>query len=313
MEENPVLEVHEEEEPDFPPAEEDAAPAEPPDAPSEDERELVIDEKHSNEDDFERLMNMDEQWPNHFEERSHSSRRVRRSRPAQKLDAMANAVARPQSLQDYLSDQLGWFDLAPEIRPLADRIIANLDTNGYLQGRLEDLLGERPAKEEIELAQGPGAGAEARSAGRRHPDLRECLLLQLTGHAPLRRIEDPDFRPPGSIWSTTACRSSPERPAIPSNASSKCSSQLRELHPKPAPISRRFGPAGHARRVRRAERKGRYRVRPEDSQTPNLYISRYYRQTASKHADQRRNAPIHQAKGELGPVADRLDQQAADR
>ena len=44
--------------------------------PSEEERELVIDETHSNEQDFERLMKMDEEWPDHFEERSHGSRGV---------------------------------------------------------------------------------------------------------------------------------------------------------------------------------------------------------------------------------------------
>ena len=33
-----------------------------------------IDETHSNEDDFERLMKMDEEWPDHFDERSRPSR-----------------------------------------------------------------------------------------------------------------------------------------------------------------------------------------------------------------------------------------------
>ena len=49
-----------------------------PDAPTEEERELVIDEAHSNEDDFERLMKMDEEWPDHFEERSRPSRAEQR-------------------------------------------------------------------------------------------------------------------------------------------------------------------------------------------------------------------------------------------
>src|ERR1700690_2275759 len=64
MEENPVLEIQEDEA-ETPADEESAAPAErePPDAPSEEERELVIDKAHSNEDDFERLMKMDEAWP----------------------------------------------------------------------------------------------------------------------------------------------------------------------------------------------------------------------------------------------------------
>ena len=35
---------------------------------------MVIDEGADNKDDFERLMNMDEQWPDHFDERSRPSR-----------------------------------------------------------------------------------------------------------------------------------------------------------------------------------------------------------------------------------------------
>ncbi len=152
MEENPVLEMLEEE-PELPAEPEEAAEHELPDAPTEEERELVIDETHCNEGDFERLMKMDEQWPDHFEERSHPSRDQIEEAGERKLDAMANMVARPQSLQDYLHDQLGWFDLEPELRAMADRIISNLDTNGYLQGRLEDLLGPNPSKEDLALAQ----------------------------------------------------------------------------------------------------------------------------------------------------------------
>src|SRR4051812_29506005 len=44
-----------------------------PDAPTEDERELVVDETKNNEEDFERLLNMDEEFPDHFEERSRPS------------------------------------------------------------------------------------------------------------------------------------------------------------------------------------------------------------------------------------------------
>src|SRR6516225_4323523 len=70
MQENPVLDLREED-PDLPaePSEE-----EPPDAPTLEERELVIDEAHNNETDFERLLKMDEEWPDHFEEHSRPSR-----------------------------------------------------------------------------------------------------------------------------------------------------------------------------------------------------------------------------------------------
>ena len=53
---------------------------------------------------------------------------------------MANAVARPQTLQDYLHDQVSWFDLDADLKQLVDRIIYNLDSDGRLQGQLSDLL-----------------------------------------------------------------------------------------------------------------------------------------------------------------------------
>src|SRR5436190_9340527 len=136
IQENPVLDLAEEdvELPD------EGAEAENPNAPSEEERELVVGEEKNNEEDFERLLNMDEEWPDHFEERSRPSSTRVEEEGARKHDAMANMVARPQSLQDYLHDQLGWFDLDPAVRQMADRIIYNLDANGYLQGRLEDLV-----------------------------------------------------------------------------------------------------------------------------------------------------------------------------
>ena len=186
MEENPVLEVTDEE-PETP-AEEATSDEDRsvPDAPTESERELVIDEAHANEGDFERLMQMDEAWPDHFEERWHPSRGEIDQAGDRKLDAMANMAARPQSLQDYLHDQLSWFDVAPGFRAMADRIIYNLDTNGYVQGRLEELLG-RAAPEAVALAEQalrlvqkldpPGIGA---------PRLAPMPVVAIDrGHAPL--------------------------------------------------------------------------------------------------------------------------------
>src|SRR5262249_29375165 len=69
IQENPVLDLVEEDT-DLP---EETVEAENPDAPTEEERPLVVDESKNNEDDFERLMNLDEEWPDHFEERSRPS------------------------------------------------------------------------------------------------------------------------------------------------------------------------------------------------------------------------------------------------
>ena len=125
-------------------------------------------------------MNLDQDWPDTFDDRPRMSSTRLEEEGDRKHDAMANMVARPQSLQDYLREQLGWWDLDEATRQMAERIIYNLDPNGYLQGRLEDTIDPNAGPDELALAQKalavvqkldpPGVGAR---------DLRECLLLQL--------------------------------------------------------------------------------------------------------------------------------------
>src|SRR5688500_18779489 len=64
MQENETLELVESD-PDMPENQEETPN---PDAPTVDERELVVDETKNNADDFERLLNLDEEWPDAFEE-----------------------------------------------------------------------------------------------------------------------------------------------------------------------------------------------------------------------------------------------------
>jgi RNA polymerase sigma-54 factor len=187
MEDNPVLDQIE-------PTEDEetiAAETESPDALPDTERELVVKDSENNEDDFERLLNMAENLPDDYEERSRPSRGEIEAEGDRRHDQMANMVARPESLQDYLDHQLSWFDLDDETRRMADRIIYNLDSNGYLKSPLEDLLpptppdvnGDAAAWRTAQLAVAeraltvvqrldpPGVGART---------LKECLLLQLT-------------------------------------------------------------------------------------------------------------------------------------
>jgi RNA polymerase sigma-54 factor len=278
MEENPVLEMQEEE-PELAAEEVEGEDRQPPDAPTLEERELVIDETHSNEDDFERLMKMDEDYPEQFEERSRPSRAEIEEAGERKLDAIANMVARPQSLQDYLHDQLGWFDLEPALRAMADRIIYNLDANGYLQGRLEDLLGAEAGPDESALAQRalalvqkldpPGVGAR---------DLRECLLLQLAPGMPyydqLRALisnylEDLEHNRLPVIA---------RRTGYTIELIQKVLVELRKLSPKPgADYNNIAVPPVTPDVFVELDESGHYHVRLEDGHTPSLFISPYYR------------------------------------
>jgi RNA polymerase sigma-54 factor len=279
MQENPILEMKEEE----PEATGESEPSEEPEASdvrTEEERELVIDETHSNEGDFERLMKMDEEWPDHFEERGHVSRGEIEEAGERKTDAMANMVARPQSLQDYLHDQLGWFDLDPVLRAMAERIVYNLDSNGYLQGRLEDLVGADPAAGESAIAQRalalvqkldpPGVGAR---------DLRECLLLQLVPGIPYyeelrtliaNHLEDLEHNRLPVIARKTGYSIELIQTVLV---------ELRKLNPKPgANFNDITAPTVTPDVFVELDEDGQYRVRLEDGDTPSLFISPYYRQ-----------------------------------
>src|SRR5688500_12312703 len=127
LQENAVLELAEED-PDLP---DEPVEAENPDAPADTEKELVVDETKDNVDDFERLLNLDEEVPEYFDDRPRPSANRVEEESDRKHDAMVNMADRPQTLHEYLKDQLGWFDVDVPLRQMAERIIYSLDTNGY--------------------------------------------------------------------------------------------------------------------------------------------------------------------------------------
>lgn len=106
-----------------------------------------------------------------------------------KQEAMQNMASRPPTLLDYLSEQLGFLDLDPGVRSMADLILENLDEKGYLRLDLPELIREsggvatlEEAEQALRIVQRldpPGVGAR---------NLRECLLLQLTPETPMREV-----------------------------------------------------------------------------------------------------------------------------
>lgn len=249
------------------------------DAPTMDDKPLVVDEAKDNADDFERLVNLDEEFPDTYEERSRPSSSRIEEEGDRKHDAMANMVARPQSLQDYLHDQLGWFEISPELRQMCDRIIYNLDPNGYLQGRLEDLIDPDAPPEQLVLAQKalaivqkldpPGVAAR---------DLRECLLHQLTPGIPHyeqlktiinNHLEDVAENRLPLIAKKTGYSISLIKEVL---------EDLHKLNPKPGKdFGEAFVPNVTPDVFVDMDDSGKYSVRLEDGRTPNLFISPQYR------------------------------------
>lgn len=276
MNENPCLE-REDEDPDLP---EESAEAESPDSPTAEERELVVDDTKNNEEDFERLLQMDADFPEHFDDRPRPSANRLEEEGDRKHDAMANMISRPPSLHDYLCDQLAWFELDPALRQMCERIIYSLDSNGRLETRLEDLLGAAAAPGDMELAERalalvqkldpPGVGAR---------DLRECLLLQLTPDMPyyeqLRTIisshlEDLEHNRIPIIE---------RRTGYSLETIQATQEQLRKLNPKPgAEFNSDHVPTVTPDVFIELGEDGRYKVRLEEGNTPRLYISPYHRQ-----------------------------------
>ena len=116
LDENPALELKEGVDDD---AAEDTGPADFEEAKSDPDGELVITE--NNELDFHRLDALARDYGDAYSEEHRPSRAGLDEEGDRKHDAMSNTPSRPQSLQDYLNEQVGFLELASELsRP--DRV-----------------------------------------------------------------------------------------------------------------------------------------------------------------------------------------------
>jgi RNA polymerase sigma-54 factor len=193
---------------------------------------------------------------------------------------MQNMASRPQTLQDYLYQQLGFLDCPDDIHELAEFIIYNLNRDGYLNASLEDVArdfggGMTPEKvaealRQVQKLDPPGVGAR---------DLRECLLLQITPETPhadaLRMIvsnhlEDVRRNRLPAIQKKTSLSIDQIKAAI---------EQIKELDPRPgASFSAETVPYVAPDLVVEQDDEGNYQVRLVDEHMPQLHISRKYYQ-----------------------------------
>jgi RNA polymerase sigma-54 factor len=279
LSENPLLEMQEPEA-DF--QEDRVAEVENPDAPTESEKELVVDEKQDNVEDFERLDELDRELPDFFDESPRRSSNQISEDADRRHDQFANIAARPESLHDYLQHQLGELDLDPEVRGIAERIISTLDPQdgGYFRSSLEDLLPPRADRQQLKLAREALAVVQSLDPpGIAARDLRECLLLQLSPDMPFyeelrtiisNHLEDlRDNRLPAvkrkTGYSIEHIQATWE--------------ELRKLNPKPgAGFTESYVPTATPDvQVEKGE-DGKYHVIVDEARTPQLRISQYYRE-----------------------------------
>jgi RNA polymerase sigma-54 factor len=275
LQENPALERSETPGDEEPTAEE--IQAEKDDLRDPGTKELVIDETNGNEQDFDRLEALSRDWSDHFNEEHRPSRSGMDEEGDKKHDAMQNMASRPQSLQDYLDDQIAFLEASKQQVRFIRYLISNIDENGRLVTPLDELA--RSFDEPLTLAQAeealhllqkldpPGVGAR---------DTRECLLLQLTPETPhrdavrsliLNHLEDIQHNRLPAIQ---------KRTGFDLNLIKEAIEVLRHLNPWPGSqfTSDNIPYVVPDIIVERTE-EGEYTVRLVDDWIPRVYISRH--------------------------------------
>ena len=160
------------------------------DSNEREEQELVVDSDKNNEDDFERLLEISQEWPddNVITAGSPSSNRVS-DISERRDDMMANAEGRPETLSEHLIEQLSFFSLTKSQEKFAEYLIYNLDDDGRLPSSLSEIVQVYPGNITLEEAEQvlkivqkldpPGIAAR---------DLKECWLLQIDPDSPQREV-----------------------------------------------------------------------------------------------------------------------------
>ncbi|QEH35064.1 RNA polymerase sigma-54 factor 1 [Aquisphaera giovannonii] len=239
--------------------------------------------------EFDSLINLDENWSELYDEGPRRSRASLSEEGDRKQDAMQNMASRPRSFHDSLTEQLCFDDCDPVIRQLAEYIIYNLDDNGYLKLDLHDVIrdfgGEatlEQAEEALRMVQKldpPGVGAR---------DLRECLLLQLTPETPSHDVLRTIISNHLDDLQHNRLPAIEKKTGYPLSTIKEALEHLRRLNPKPGAS---FAvDTGNKYVVPdlivEADEHGNYEVRLVDDHMPHLSISRYYqKQLRNKSTD----------------------------
>ncbi len=272
--ENPLLEKIEEEIR----ADEPAAERENPNE-SDGEKEMVVDEAN-NKDDFERLIEMDQQNPEYFDERPRKSSNQIEQDTSRRHDAIANIAANQTTLQDALELQLLEMELPELVTAFAKRIISSLDSNGYLMIAIEDLLPPDATDADMRLAlDALDAVQSMEPTGVGARNLRECLLLQLTPD--MLFFDELKTLISGHLEDLKENR----LPAIQRKTGYSIEEiqatweELRTLNPKPGSIYQQTIAQTVIPDVFLEEDEhGKFYIRLEDGRTPQLRINSYYLQ-----------------------------------
>jgi RNA polymerase sigma-54 factor len=276
--ENPILEKHEND-PEAPTEEKHEKEKKEKDV---DQKELVIEEGNNNEDDFERLLNLAQDVPDHFDDKPRvSSNRIQESGDRQH-DMMANVTTRSETLQDYLMSQLSERDIEPPVFKLCEKIVSAIsaESGGFFKASLTDLLPLDASEEDMDNAETALAyvqDCDPKGVGAR--DLKECLLLQLT-------LDIENYHSVHKLIVDHLDDLMHNRLPVIEKATGMtieeiyaARDELRKLDPRPASeFADNFAAAVKPDLWLEQDDDGNWIVKMEEGPTRNLYISRYYRE-----------------------------------
>ena len=249
-----------------------------------DQKELVIDQDGQNSaDDFERLLNLDRDVPDHFDGPKPSSNRIQEIGDRQH-DMMANLVDREDTLQDHLLEQLANIKSRMDAKTykMCERIISSLNAadGGYFKVSLQDLLPPDSEPGDIEKAEDALAWVqEMDPQGVAARDLKECLQLQLG------QIED-EYRSDVRVLINNHLEDlQHNRMPLIQKATGMTIDEIKEawgelkrLDPKPASrFASRFVPTVTPDVKLVIDAEGNYVVQVDEGPARSLRISAYYR------------------------------------
>ncbi|GAX90779.1 RNA polymerase factor sigma-54 [Effusibacillus lacus] len=206
------------------------------------------------------------------------------SRDQHKEFPVESVVRANQSLEEYLNRQLSLVKASPKERQLAAFIIGNLDSNGYLTMKLEEVAEIRGCtRDEAETALRLVQSLEPTGVGAR--SLEECLLLQaleIRGISPVvldiieHHLADVAQGRIGKIASALGVTPKETQQAI---------DLIRTLDPKPGRWYTHEPPTYISPDVIVERVSGEYVVVVNDQALPRLHINDFYRKVLEQKED----------------------------
>ncbi len=270
--ENPLLEIGEEAEEgeESEQSQEEEGPVEEVETQEEEEEEEPLESE-----DFDALEDMIQ--PSEYDLYGPRPRASTDGEKDPKRAALENSPAPDISLEEHLLRQLPYFDVGPELEPVCENIVANLDWRGYLEYPLEEIADSMEQDVTIEqaeealsiihLLEPPGVGAR---------DIKECLVIQLDPEDPdyefLRTLIQEHFEDIAKnryprVTKSMGCTMDELKAGV---------EKIARLNPIPGALFGEEGAPHVIPDVRVEWVEGEFRVVLEDSNLPSLRICNYY-------------------------------------